>query len=93
MFADKRSVYSFFEGLCLFCSLRQLFEPLAKTASLAEGVAKFVLCKTFADVSGEGRVYDFGKALFGDVSERNLSAMVEAASDYSIVMKNRNVSV
>ena len=70
-----------------------LFKSLAEGACLAKWVAEFVLREAFADIAGSGRAENFGEALFFDVAERNLSAMVEAASDYSTVMKNRNVSV
>ena len=52
-----------------------------------------MLCETFADVVGEGAVDDFEERLLVDVPERNLTAVVEAASDNSAVVKNRYVRV
>ena len=52
-----------------------------------------MLREPFANVAGEGTVDDFGKRLLADVAERDLSAMVEATSDYATVMKNRNMRI
>ena len=60
---------------------------------MAKRVAKFVLCETFADVVGEGAVDDFEERLLVDVPERNLTAVVEAASDNSAIVENRYVRV
>jgi hypothetical protein len=52
-----------------------------------------VLCEAFAQFAGEGRLQDFGKCLFCDVAECNLSAMVETAGNNATVMENGNVRV
>ena len=55
---------------------------------MAKWVAEFVLREAFADIAGSGRAENFGEALFFDVAERNLSAMVEATGDNATVMEN-----
>ena len=53
---------------------------------MAKRVAQFVLLESFAEVLGGGQFKNFGEALVGNVSERDLPAMVEAASDDASVM-------
>ena len=55
---------------------------------MAKWVAEFVLREAFADIAGSGRVENFGEALFFDVAERDLSAMVKATGDNATIMEN-----
>ena len=52
-----------------------------------------MLRESFADVLCGGRVENFCKALFANVAECNLSAMVKATGDNATVMKNCDVCV
>ena len=60
---------------------------------MAKRVAQFVLLEAFAEVAGEGCLQNFGKAQVGDIPERDLSAIIETASDNTSVMENCNVCV
>ena len=63
-------------------------KALAEGTVLAKRVTQFVLLESFAEALGGGRFEDFGEALVGNVSERDLPAMVETASDYAPVVQN-----
>ena len=52
-----------------------------------------MLCESFADVLCGGRTENFCKALFVNVSESNLSAVVETASDNTPVVEYSYVGV
>ena len=45
-----------------------------------------MLFESFAEAFGGRRFENFGEALVGNVPERDLPAMVEAASDYAPVV-------
>ena len=52
-----------------------------------------MLREPFFYILREWAIDDFGKALFGDVTERNLSAVVKAASDNAPIVEYCNMSV
>jgi hypothetical protein len=52
-----------------------------------------VLCEAVFYILRHWTVDDFCKTLFADMSECNLSAMVEATGDNAAVMENGNVRV
>ncbi len=52
-----------------------------------------MLCEAVFYILRHWTVDDFCKALFTDVAECNLSAMVEATGDNAAVMENRDMGV
>ena len=49
------------------------------------------MCKPFAEFAGEGCFENFGEALFLDVPEHDLSAVIQAAGDNPSVVENGGV--
>ena len=75
-------------GWHLDSNINLFAKALAEGTALAMRVAQFVLLESFAEVLGGGQFKNFGEALVGNVSERDLPAMVETASDYAPVVQN-----
>ena len=56
-------------------------------------MAQLFLCKSFAEFAGEGRFENVGEALFLDVPEHDLSAVIQAAGDNPSVVENGHVRI
>ena len=53
---------------------------------MTKGMAEFVLFESFAEVLGGRQFKNFREALVGNVSEGDLSAVIEATGDYAPVV-------
>ena len=53
---------------------------------MTKGMAEFVLFESFAEILGARRFKNFDEALFGNVSEGDLTAIIEATCDYAPVV-------
>lgn len=69
------------------------FEAFAEGTTLAKGMAELVLFESFTQVLGGRRFKNFREALFCNVSEGDLTAIIEATGDYAPVMQNSYVRV
>ena len=69
------------------------FEAFAEGTTLAKGMAELVLFESFTQVLGGWRVENFCEALFCNVSEGDLTAVIETAGDYAPVVQNSHVRV
>ena len=56
-------------------------------------MAQLFLCKSFAEFAGEGRFENVGEALFLDVPERDLPAIIQAAGDNPSVVQDGHVRI
>ena len=65
-----------------------LFESPAIAAGLAEGVAQFAFCESFAEVLCEFSIEDIAERLGVDVAKFNVAGVVQAAGGDSPVVED-----
>ena len=71
--------------------ISDLFESPAIGAGLAEGVAQFALCESFAEALCEFALEDLGKCLGMDVAKFDMPGVVQTAGDYAPVVEDRDL--
>lgn len=74
-----------------FFFISGLLESPAIAAGLAEGVAQFALCESFAEALCEFALEDFAERLGMDVAKFNVSGVIQTAGDYASVVEDRDL--